>query len=111
MTTAGSEFSGHYPWRRHAERPPLINVSLLRPDGKEIRLLRHAVRTRKGNKAPTNAIPPNPLRIQLSTDESTIGGVQEFRADEFDHADTRSLRGVVDRALVRQPRIHWPARG
>ena len=27
-----------------AEKPPLITVSLLRPDGKEVRLLRHAAR-------------------------------------------------------------------
>ncbi|MCB0182997.1 MAG: hypothetical protein KDE31_01970, partial [Caldilineaceae bacterium] len=89
----------------YAERPPLINVSLLRPDGKEIRLLRHAVRgPREGEQGPYERYTAEPLRIQLSTDESTIGGVQEFLADEFDlRADTRALRGVVDRALFGTP--------
>ncbi|MEZ4680740.1 MAG: ABC transporter permease [Caldilineaceae bacterium] len=59
---------------------------------------------REGEQGPYERYTAEPLRIQLSTDESTIGGVQEFLADEFDlRADTRSLRGVVDRALFGTP--------
>ncbi|MCB0110105.1 MAG: hypothetical protein KDE53_29485, partial [Caldilineaceae bacterium] len=89
----------------YAERPPLINVSLLRPDGKEVRLLRHAVRgPREGEQGPFERYITEPLRIQLSTDESTIGGLQEFLADQFElQADARDLRGVVDRALFGTP--------
>ncbi len=89
----------------YAERPPLIDISLLRPDGRSVRLLRHAVRgPREGEVGPYERYTAEPLRIQLSTDESTIGGLQEFLASEFDlTADTRELRGVVDRALFGTP--------
>ncbi|MCB0107155.1 MAG: ABC transporter permease [Caldilineaceae bacterium] len=89
----------------YAERPPLIDISLLRPDGRSVRLLRHAVRgPREGEVGPYERYTAEPLRIQLSTDESTIGGLQEFLAAEFDlTADTRELRGVVDRALFGTP--------
>jgi peptide/nickel transport system permease protein len=89
----------------YAERPPLINITLVRPDGKEVRLLRHAVRgPREGEVGPYERYTDEPLRIQLSTDDSTIGGVQEFLAAEFNlQADPRALRGVVDRALFGTP--------
>lgn len=89
----------------YAERPPLINISLLRPDGREVRLLRHAVRgPREGEEGPYERYTAEPLRIQLSTDESTLSGLQEFLVEEFElSADTRELRGVVDRALFGTP--------
>ncbi len=89
----------------YAERPPLINISLRRPDGKEVRLLRHAVRgPREGEVGPYERYTDDPLRIQLSTDESTIGGLQEFLEADFNlRADTRELRGVVDHALFGTP--------
>ena len=42
----------------YKERPPLISLSLARPDGNEVRLLRHAVRgPREGETGP---LPPSP---------------------------------------------------
>ena len=89
----------------YAEHPPLINISLARPDGKTARLLRHAVRgPRDGEVGPYERYTDNPLRIQLSTDESTINGVQEFLESEFNvRADTRELRGVINQALFGIP--------
>lgn len=89
----------------YADRPPLINISLLRPDGRTVRLLRHAVRgPREGEAGPYERYTAEPLRIQLSTDESTLGGLQEFLAEEFGlTADTRELRGVVNRVLFGAP--------
>lgn len=89
----------------YTERPPLIAVSLLRPDGNEVRLLRHAVRgPREGETGPFRRYVEDPLRIQLSTDESTITALQEFLMDTFDRqVDERALRGSVDRAAFGAP--------
>ena len=90
----------------YVERPPLISLSLVRPDGSEIRLLRHAVRgAREGEIGPFRRYFDDPLRIQLSTDESTVTAVQEFLAESYNRqVDERTLRGLVDRAVFgRQP--------
>lgn len=89
----------------YAERPPLISVSLLRPDGNEVRLLRHAVRgPREGETGPFHRYAEDPLRIQLSTDESTITDLQEFLAETFEQQiDERSLRGLVEHAVFGTP--------
>jgi peptide/nickel transport system permease protein len=46
----------------------------------------------------------DPLRVQLSTDESTITSMQEFLAETFERqVDERTLRGLVDRAAFGTP--------
>jgi peptide/nickel transport system permease protein len=82
----------------YAEKPPLITVSLLRPDGKELRLLRHAVRApRQGESGPFQRYHDEPLRIQLSGDESTVVNLQEFLQEEFNlRLDTREIEGKVE---------------
>lgn len=89
----------------YQERPPLIALSLVRPDGKEVRLLRHAVRgPREGETGPFRRYFADPLRIQLSTDESTMTALQEFLAETFDQqVDERTLRGLVDQAVFGTP--------
>ena len=68
----------------YAEKPPLITVTLIRPDGKAMRMLRHAVRgPRDGEKGPYVRYQQDPFRAQLSADDSTIGAVQEFLENEF----------------------------
>jgi peptide/nickel transport system permease protein len=88
-----------------AERPPLITVSLLRPDGKELRLLRHAVRApREGETGPFRRYFEDPLRIQLSGDESTLTNLQEFLEEEFDlRVDPRDLQGKVEQVAFGTP--------
>lgn len=89
----------------YSERPPLITVSLLRPDGRAVRIFRHAVRgPREGEPPPFRRYHESPLRVQLSTDESTVNAVRTFLADEFDlHLDDRELRGQIDRILFGIP--------
>lgn len=86
-------------------RPPLISLSLVRPDGNEVRLLRHAVRgPRDGESGPFHRYVEDPLRIQLSTDEATITAIQEFLAETFARqVDERDLRGLVDQAAFGTP--------
>lgn len=89
----------------YQERPPLISLNLLRPDGNEVRLLRHAVRgPRESETGPFRRYFADPLRIQLSTDESTITELQEFLTETFDRqVDERDLRGLVDQAAFGIP--------
>ena len=87
------------------DRPPLVVVSLLRPDGREVRLYRHAVRgPRDGEEGPFQRYHDSLLRVQLSTDESTVGALREFLEQEFSlRVDDRDLLGQVDRALFGTP--------
>lgn len=89
----------------YAERPPLLSISLLRPDGNEVRLLRHAVRgPREGERGPFRRYFEDPIRIQLSTDESTLTALQEFLLETFNQqVDERTLRGLVERAAFGTP--------
>ena len=65
----------------YAERSPLVLISLKRPDGKQIRIFRHAVRgPREGESGPFQRYAQTPLRVQLSTDEATLTAVQNFVA-------------------------------
>jgi peptide/nickel transport system permease protein len=90
---------------RYVERAPQILVSILRPDGKEIRLFRHAVRgPREGEVGPYLRYTAEPLRVQLSTDETTLVAVQTFLAEEFAlNADLRELGGQVNRLVFGTP--------
>lgn len=89
----------------YAERPPLIAISLIRPDGNEVRLLRHGVRgPRAGETGPYQRYFDEPLRIQLSTDNDTIVDLQAFLQESFGVERTeRELRGQVDRAVFGTP--------
>ena len=89
----------------YAERPPLVLVSLIRPDGKQLRIFRHAVRgPREGESGPFQRYANTPLRVQLSNDEATVNAVQKFVADEFDlRLDSAQIGGRVDRILFGMP--------
>lgn len=89
----------------YAERPPLIAVSLVRPDGRELRLLRHQVRApREGEQGPFHRYVEEPLRVQLSADDSTLTNLQEFLEEEFDlRVDTRDLQGKVEQVAFGVP--------
>lgn len=89
----------------YAERAPAVLVSLLRPDGKEMRLYRHAVRgPREGEAGPYVRYADEPFRVQLSADETTVTAVQEFLEQEFGlRTDSRQLAGQVDRIAFGAP--------
>ncbi len=89
----------------YAEKPPLITVTLKRPDGKQLRLLRHAVRAaREGETAPFTRYTEDPLRVQLSSDESTLGALQEFLEQEFKlRLNPEEIQGQVERIAFGTP--------
>ena len=89
----------------YAERPPLVLISLKRPDGKQLRIYRHTVRgPREDESGPFQRYAQTPLRVQLSTDEATVTSAQNFLADEFDlRLDGAQIGGRVDRILFGVP--------
>jgi len=69
---------------RFEERAPLLALTLIRPDETRVSVLRHAVRgPREGEEGPYERHFDDPLRIQLSADESTLSSLQEFLAEEY----------------------------
>jgi len=86
-------------------RPPLIIVSLRRPDGTEVRLLRHQPRgPREGESAPFRRYHEAPLRLQLSSAPTTVAAVQQFLEEEFGlELEERDVVGNVDRILFGSP--------
>jgi len=89
----------------YAEKPPLVTVSVLRPDGKEMRIFRHAVRgPREGEHGPFQRYFGEPLRVQLSSDESTLGAVREFLEEEYElRLDEGEISGQVERIIFGVP--------
>jgi peptide/nickel transport system permease protein len=89
----------------YAERPPLISVSLRRPDGRTIRLYRHTPRgPRTGEEAPFHRYHESPLRVRLSSDAATVTAVGQFLQDEFGvQVSDRALLDQVDEALFGTP--------
>ena len=89
----------------YVERPPLIALSLIRPDGNEVRLLRHGVRgPRENEKGPYQRYFDDPVRIQLSTDNDTVVDVQEFLGETFGlEMSERELRSQINQAVFGTP--------
>jgi peptide/nickel transport system permease protein len=89
----------------YAERAPAVLVSLVRPDGAEIHLYRHAVRgPREGEISPYHRYADEPLRVQLNTEETTLTAVQEYLEGEHNiSSDGRSLGGQIGRLLFGTP--------
>ncbi|MDH7485360.1 MAG: ABC transporter permease [Anaerolineae bacterium] len=89
----------------YARRPPLISVSLRRPDGRTVRLYRHVPPApRPGEEPPFRRYHETPLRVQLSTEAATIAAVREFLEAEFGvQVSERELLEQADRALFGAP--------
>ncbi len=70
---------------RFEERAPLLALTLIRPDETRVSVFRHAVRgPREGEEGPYERHFEDPLRVQISADESTLSSLQEFLAEEYD---------------------------
>lgn len=91
----------------YARHPPLISVSLRRPDGRAVRLYRHMPPApRPGEEAPFRRYHETPLRVQLSTDAATVAAVREFLEADFGvEISERELLEQVDRALFGTPMV------
>ena len=86
-------------------RPPILTVSIARPDGTDVVLFRDVVRgPREGESPPIQRFNQEPLRISLTTEAPTATNVSEFFLDQYG-ADIPAgvLRNSMERALVSVP--------
>ena len=81
-------------------RSPFVTLSLARPDGATVRLLRHVVPgPRAGEEAPISRYAETPLRLLLSTNTTAVEALAEFHSRGRDTRITgRDLRGRGDEA-------------
>lgn len=86
-------------------RPPIITLSLARPDGKKILLYRHVVRgPDPGESLPVSRYVESPLRVYLSGDNTVLWNVADFVRQEFGlDIPASELRGMVDRIIFGVP--------
>jgi peptide/nickel transport system permease protein len=68
----------------YADRPPALSVTLLRPDGTEVPLLRTTVRgPRPGEESPYRRHDETPLRVLLSAEPGTAEAVSALYAEAY----------------------------
>ena len=86
-------------------RPPIITLSLARPDDKEILLYRHVVRgPDPGEGFPVTRYVESPQRVYLSGDNSVLFNVTDFIDQDFSlDIPLSQLRGTVDRIIFGTP--------
>ena len=86
-------------------RPPIITLSLKRPDGKEILLYRHVVRgPDPGESLPVSRYVESPHRVYLSGNDTVLYNVDDFLKQEFGlDIPLSQLRGMVDRVIFGIP--------
>ena len=86
-------------------RPPIITLSLARPDGKEILLYRHVVRGPDPDESsPVSRYVESPHRVYLSGDETVLFNVADFLRQEFGlDIPLSQLRGMADRVIFGIP--------
>ena len=86
-------------------RPPLVTVSVVRPDGREVLLYRHVVRgPRPEETFPISRYVNTPMRVLLSADPTVQTAVSDFLRREFQlFLSSREARDVVNQALFGVP--------
>jgi peptide/nickel transport system permease protein len=86
-------------------RPPLITLSLVRPDGTTVRLLQHVPSgARDGESAPIIRYKQTPFRLLLSADQTVRAALADFHNEQFGtNFDERDLRGLGDQAAFGVP--------
>ena len=66
------------------DRPPVLRVSLARPDGTEVVLLREAVRgPREGEESPYQRFHDQPLRVGFTTERNVADVMSDLYRDEY----------------------------
>ncbi|MCZ6614681.1 MAG: ABC transporter permease [Chloroflexi bacterium] len=85
--------------------PPVLLVDVLRPDGRELRLLQTVVRgARSGETSPITRYGETPLRVLLSANQDTLSSAVEFLRREFQvDVTTRELQGNLEEMLFGTP--------
>lgn len=86
-------------------RPPLITLSLVRPDGTTVKLLQHVPSgAREGETAPITRYEQTPFRILLSADQTVRAALADFHNNQYGtDYDERDLRGLGDQAAFGLP--------
>ena len=86
-------------------RPPLVTLSLERPDGGEVRLLQHVpTGARDGETAPYVRYLDTPYRVLLSTEETVRSALADYHNERYGTSlDERDLRGFGDQAAFGTP--------
>ena len=92
--------------------PPVLLVEVLRPDGRELRLLQTVVRgARPGEELPVTRYGETPLRVLLSANQDTLSAAVEFLRREFEvDVTTRELQGNLEEMLFGTPDPERPNR-
>ncbi len=86
-------------------RPPLITLTMRRPDGGTVTLYRYVPPgARPGEAAPVSRHDETPLRVLVSADETARRALAEFHNDRYGMDLTeRDLRGLEDQASFGVP--------
>jgi peptide/nickel transport system permease protein len=86
-------------------RPPILTVSLLRPDGAEVVLYRHTFSgPRRGEEAPYTRHQSEPHRVLLGDDEGVVDALSEFYVSRYNQEVARDdIRSSVEAALFGIP--------
>ena len=92
--------------------PPVLLVDVLRPDGRELRLLQTVVRgARSGEELPITRYGESTLRVLLSANQDTLSTAVEFLRREFQlDITTRELQGNLEEMLFGTPDPERPNR-
>jgi len=82
-----------------AARSPLMNVSIVRPDGAEISLAREVIRgPRRGEEGPFIRHDEEPLRLVLGSDEATLDDLSALFAESY--GQSRDPRDIEEEPLA-----------
>ena len=87
------------------DRPPVVSVDVVRPDGRSVTLLQTVVRgSRPGESPPYLRYQETPLRINLSGNQESVDAVSTMMRREFGVALTPAeLQGKLEEALFGIP--------
>ncbi len=90
---------------RYADRPPSLSVTLLRPDGTSVPLLRTTIRgPRPGEEPPYVRHDETPLRVLFSAEPETAQAASEMLADAYGvDIPARALQDDLTAALFGAP--------
>ncbi len=89
----------------YQSRPPILTVSLVRPDGTEAVLYRQVVRgPREGESAPFRRFHEEPLRVVLNNEPTVVDKMIDFFRDTYGTAlPQTAVRDSMNRAIFGRP--------
>jgi peptide/nickel transport system permease protein len=86
-------------------QPPIITLTITKPDGRKILLYRHVVlRPAPGETTPISRYTETPHRVYLSGDDTVLSNIADYLREDFSlDMATSELRGMIDRAIFGLP--------